>query len=263
LLPFAEECTVRIKDLDTVVGPVGDVNTARRIDRQRMIHPKFAGAGTAPAPRHDELAVRGELDDPGIGVAAMSVTDDDIAVTGNRDIRRSIEHVGTVACDPGFAKREQNLALWTEFDDLMAFAVAAGVVGRPYAAVTIDVETMRMVEVTLAKGQQKFSRSIEFFDGITCRVDTVSFSAAFEDPDALAVGIDIHACHLPHLEAIGHLQPIRVEGIWIGGAIRIGWRLCRRFRSRRGTRDRDGSKQQHQFANAEHGFLLMIVFAPF
>src|SRR5450631_1343873 len=99
-----------------------------------MVDPELAGAGASPAPRHDELAATGELDDSSIGLAAMPVTDDDVAIGGHRDIRRSVEHIGAVAGDSGFAERQHHLALWTELDDLVALAIATGVVARPHVA---------------------------------------------------------------------------------------------------------------------------------
>src|SRR5258708_11960351 len=201
---------------------VAEEFTAGRMDREGMVDPELAGAGAATAPRCNDLAVAGELDDPSIGLAAMPVTDDDVAIAGNRDIRRSVEHVGAFTCDTGFAERQQHLALRTELDDLVALAIATSVVSRPHVALAVYVETMGVVEETLAEAHHKFSGGIEFSDGIKRRVDTVFDSTPVEDPDALAVGIDIDACHLPDLAAFGHLQPIRVETVWIGGAIRVG-----------------------------------------
>jgi hypothetical protein len=56
LFPLAKKRAVRAEDIDTIVGSVGDEDPACRIDRQRMIDPELAGAGTPPAPRRDELA---------------------------------------------------------------------------------------------------------------------------------------------------------------------------------------------------------------
>src|ERR1700686_4749528 len=106
----------------------------------------------------------------------MPVTDNDVAIAGNRDIRWSVEHVGALTCDTGCAKRQQYLALWTELDDLVALAVATSVVSRPHVAIAIHIETMGMVEETLAKPHHKLSGGIEFFDRIKWRVDTVFYS---------------------------------------------------------------------------------------
>src|SRR5712692_4739214 len=149
-----------------------------------MVDPELARAGAPPAPRRNELAPTGELDDPSVGVAAMPVTNDDVAIRGNRDISWRVEHVGPVTCDTGSAKHEQYLAIWIEFDDLMALAIATNVVGRPYVALAIDIEAMWVVEEILAKTHHKISGGIEFLDRIKCRVDTVFCSTPIKDPDA-------------------------------------------------------------------------------
>src|SRR5215472_5240937 len=168
-----------------------------------MVDTKLARAGAPPAPRHDKFAVTGEPDDASIRVAAVTITDKDVTIARNRDIRWSVEHVGAITSNPWSAERQQYLALRTELNDLVALAVAASVVGRPHVAFTIDIETMWLIEETLAERHHKISGGIKFFNGITCRVDTVPSSTPFEDPDAFAVRIDIYACHLPHLAAIG------------------------------------------------------------
>ena len=223
-----------------------------------MIDPELARAGAPPAPGRNELAATGELDDPSIGLAAMPVTHDDVAIGGNRDVRWSVEHVGALTCYTGSAERQQYLAPWTELDDLVALAVVANVVGRPYVALAIDIEAMWVVEETLAKAHHKISGGIEFLDGIKRGVDTVFCSTSIESPHALAVGIDIDARHLPHLAAIGHLQPIRVETVWIGGAIRVGRRLREQLSLRPSDRRRDDPKQQRDCRYAQHGFLLAV-----
>jgi hypothetical protein len=43
-------------------------------------HVEFARRRTFLAPRLDELAVLGELDDPGIGLVAVTIGDEDVAV---------------------------------------------------------------------------------------------------------------------------------------------------------------------------------------
>ena len=88
LLPFREEHTVRAKDLDTIIGSVSDEYTACRIDRQRMIDPELARAGTPPAPGRNELAATGELDDPRVCVAAMPITNYDVAIGPRHPLER-------------------------------------------------------------------------------------------------------------------------------------------------------------------------------
>jgi hypothetical protein len=84
---------------------------------------------------------------------------------------------------------------------------------------------MWVVEETLAKARREISGGIEFFDRIECRVHTVLRSTSIKHPNALAIGIDVYAGHLPDFATTGRLQPIRVEAVWVGGAIRVGRRL--------------------------------------
>jgi len=74
------------------------------------------------------------------------VTHEDVAIAGHHDIGGSVEHVGAFTCDAGLAERQQDLAVRTELDDLMALSVAAGVIGRPHVALVIDRKAVRVVE---------------------------------------------------------------------------------------------------------------------
>src|SRR6266849_2898207 len=91
LLPLGEELAVLVEDLEAAVGAVGDEQTAGGIEREPMRHIEFAGCGAFLAPRLDELAVSGELDDAGIGLVAVAVGDEDIAVRRYRHVRRRVE----------------------------------------------------------------------------------------------------------------------------------------------------------------------------
>ena len=65
------------------------------------------GAGAFLAPGLDELAVLGELHDARVGVAAMSVGDEDVAVRRGHDGGRRVELVRAAARDAGLAERQQ------------------------------------------------------------------------------------------------------------------------------------------------------------
>src|SRR5580658_3575618 len=184
-----------------------------------MVDAELAGARAPLAPRLDELAVRRELDDPRIGLAAVSVAHEDVAIGGDRDVRRGVELVGALARDTRLAEGQQHLALRAELDDLMTLAVGTGVVARPNVAAVIDIEAMGVIEETLAEACHKFSGGIEFLDRVEQGVGAVLHAAAVEHPDALAVGIDVDARYLPDLAALGDLEPILIEPVRIGGAI--------------------------------------------
>jgi hypothetical protein len=58
-----------------------------------------------------ELAVLGEFDDAGIGVAAVSVADENVAIGRDQDRGGRVERVWAVARRSGLAQREQDLAV--------------------------------------------------------------------------------------------------------------------------------------------------------
>src|SRR5258706_15745372 len=87
-----------------------------------------------------KLAFLGELHDPRIGGTAMAVADEDIAIGGDKHIRRSIERVGTGAGNAGLAKGHEHLALWAELEHSVPLALTAMIVGRPDIAVMIDMQ---------------------------------------------------------------------------------------------------------------------------
>src|SRR5262249_37145669 len=73
LFPLGEELAVLVEDLEAAVGAVGDEQTAGGIECEPVRHIEFAGSGAFLAPRLDELAVGGELDDAGVGLVAVAV----------------------------------------------------------------------------------------------------------------------------------------------------------------------------------------------
>src|SRR6516164_9316348 len=116
------------------------------------------------APSLDELAVLVEFDDAGIGVAAMPVADEDVAVGRDQHRRRRIEFVRTGAGDALLAERHQHLAVRAELEDLMALAVLALAVGDPDIALRIDENAVRENEHAGAKTGDEFARGIELED---------------------------------------------------------------------------------------------------
>src|SRR5258708_27021511 len=68
LLPLGEELAVLVEDLKAVVGAVGDEQASGRIEREPARHVEFARSLAFLAPRLDELAITGELDDAAVGL---------------------------------------------------------------------------------------------------------------------------------------------------------------------------------------------------
>src|SRR5262249_11165607 len=70
LLPLGEELAVLVEDLDAAISAVGDEQASGGIHGETMRHVEFARALAFLAPRLDELAILGELDDAGVGLLA-------------------------------------------------------------------------------------------------------------------------------------------------------------------------------------------------
>src|SRR5215475_261927 len=77
---------------------------------------ELAGRRAFLSPSLYELAVLIKLHNTRVGVAAMSISDEDIAVWCGDHIGRLIEGIRAVAGNPGFSKREEDLALVAELD---------------------------------------------------------------------------------------------------------------------------------------------------
>src|ERR1039458_572607 len=133
LSPLIEEFALRAKDLDAVVGAVADEEAAGGIESQAVGSIELAGGRALLAPGLDERAVFGRLHHAGVGVAAVSVGDEDLAVGSDGHGGRLVERIGAIARDALLAEGEQDFAVGIELDDLVAAAV-----GDPDVAVAID-----------------------------------------------------------------------------------------------------------------------------
>src|SRR4030081_1833500 len=91
------------------------------------------------APGLDELAVLGKLHDARIGVAAVAIGNEDVAIGSRHHGGRRVELVVAGARDAGLAEREQDLAVRAELEHLMALPGLAGAIGEPDVAFTVDM----------------------------------------------------------------------------------------------------------------------------
>src|SRR5262245_5716509 len=115
---------------------------------------ELAGRRALLSPSLDELAVLIKLHYTRGGVAAMSISDEDIAVWSGNHIRRLIERILAVAGNTGFSKREKDLALVAELNHDMTLArglwiiCAAGrdAVGHPNVSFFVYVYAVRKNE---------------------------------------------------------------------------------------------------------------------
>src|ERR1019366_9412709 len=123
LSPLIEKFAVLVEDLDAVVGAVPDEEAAGGIESQAVGSIELAGGRALLAPGLDERAVFGKLHHAGVGVAAVSVGDEDLAVGSDGHGGRLVERIGAIARDALLAEGEQDFAVGIELDDLVAAAV--------------------------------------------------------------------------------------------------------------------------------------------
>src|SRR2546427_4373520 len=235
LLPLCEKFAILVEDLDAIVAAVADEDLSLRIDSDGMRRVELAGARAFPAPRFDERPILRELHDARVGVPAMPIGDESIAVRSRHDVARPIERVRPVAGNPGLAERHQHLSFRVELEYLVALAVFAGRVSRPDVAVPVDVETMRLIEYALAEHLQDLARRIELDDGREVRSLTSGSAAPLERPD-IAVAVNIDPDGRAPLPAFGELGPALFD------TIRIVLRVCLRCEHRNRDNGRDEQK---------------------
>src|SRR5438045_690265 len=158
-----------VEDLEAVVVAVCDAQAPLRIHCPRMRGVEFARAGTLLAPGLDQLALLGELHDARVGVAAVTVADENLAVGIRDDRRRRVELVGAGAGDAGLAEPHQLFAVSRELDDLVALVAAAEPVDHPHIAIAVGVDAVREDEKTRAKTLHKPAGGVELEHRIELR----------------------------------------------------------------------------------------------
>src|SRR5579871_161605 len=205
LRPLVDEVSVLIEDLDTVVAAVAKEQPAARIHRQRVRAVHLAGGAALLAPGLDELAGLVKLDDAGVGVAAVTVGDEDIAVGRDQYSGGRIELIRPAPRNAGLAESQQHLAFRAELENLVTLAVLAEPIRHPDVSFRVDREAMRKHEKAGAEAFDQLAGLVEFEDRI--KVGSVAGerharlhlrrrrkgAAALSDPDALAVPINADA----------------------------------------------------------------------
>src|ERR1700757_2515616 len=91
LLPFSYEFSVRIEDLDAAVAAVGHENPTLGIHRDSVQLVELALPLAVLAPSCDLLAGLVEFDDTVVGVVAMAIADNNVAIGRNHDAACSPE----------------------------------------------------------------------------------------------------------------------------------------------------------------------------
>src|SRR5262245_17729662 len=184
LLPFGDELSVRIENLDAAVAAVGHENPPLGIHRDAMQRIELALTLAVLAEGQELLAGLVELDDAVIGVPAMAVADKNVAVAPNHDAACAVEVALGVAGHALMAERHQHLARGAELDDDAALAVPDLIVRPPHTAFIVDKEAVRRNEHVGAEAPHELAGLIELLDRVAVRL-----LAAVEHPNALAVAV--------------------------------------------------------------------------
>src|SRR4030095_3913364 len=130
---------------------------------------ELARAASLFSPGLDELPVLRELNDPGVRIPAMSVSDEDVAIGGGDDIGRLIECVRAVAGDAHLAERQQDFSFRTEFDDDLSLpgrgfsrGAQRDCVSHPYVSLPVYMDAVWEYEHPFAKALHELARRVEF-----------------------------------------------------------------------------------------------------
>src|SRR5204863_3710860 len=188
--PFFEEIPFLVEDLDAAVAAVADEQPSPGIHGEGVRRVELTAIGSLPAPGLDEPSVLRELHDARVGVSAVSVRDENIAVRSGEHVRWPVEGVRAVSGDPGPAERQEDLSLRAELHDLVAFAVLSIRVGNPHVAGSVDVDAVGKREHPRAETLEKSARRAELDERRRVRTDAGIRAASLEHPDVVAA-IDI------------------------------------------------------------------------
>src|SRR5262245_43666618 len=167
----------------------------------------------------------------------MPIGDENVAVRRGHYVARTIEGVGPVTGNSRLAERHQHLSVRVELEHLVALAILPGRVGRPDVAVAVDMETVRLIEHSLAKHLQDLARRIELNDRRDVRALLTGASLApLKRPD-IAIAVDFDP------DGGTPLPTFREFGPALFNTIRIVLRVCLRCEHRH--RDDDCHKVEN------------------
>src|SRR5262249_36428874 len=98
--------------------------------------------GTLLTPRLDKLPVLGKLHDASVGVAAVPIGYEDVAIGRDSYVARAVESISPRPSDSGLSNRHQDLALGTDFDRLLALPILSRLLVHQDVAVAIEGESV-------------------------------------------------------------------------------------------------------------------------
>src|SRR5262249_2945225 len=106
--------------------------------------------------------------------------------------------------------------------------IFAGRIGRPDVAVAVDMETVRLIEHSLAKHLQDLARRIELNDRRDVRALAGASPAPLKRPD-IAIAVDFDPDGRTPLPTFRELGP--ALSITLRVVLRVGWRCEYRLRA--------------------------------
>src|SRR5260370_794752 len=102
-----------------------------------------AGAGGVLIGIRNESRHLADLEEAVVGVAAMTVGNENVAIGCDQRRGRRVEFVRTAARNAALAEGQQQLAVGAELEDLVALAVLAEPVRHPDVSFRVDGEAVR------------------------------------------------------------------------------------------------------------------------
>src|SRR5437764_14888236 len=122
----------------------------------------------------------------------MSISDEDIAVGSDQNIRGLIEGVGTIPSNSSLSQRQQYLAFGAEFKNLLAFSVLALGIGDPDIACFVDKDTVGKDKQTPSETLEQLARRSELEDGSNVGASATIGAAPLSHPD-VAISADVYS----------------------------------------------------------------------
>ncbi len=253
--PLREEVAFLVENQDPVVAAVSHEQPAPGIHRERvrLVHP--AVSSTLGPEGFEQASVPAELENPRVGCRGrgMPLGDEDAAIRGHQHVVRLVEKLGFPgAADP--AEGEEERAVRTELEDLVALAggvsllggPGAGAVGDPHVPIAVDEDAVGGKDQPGTEALHQRSGRIELEDRIEVRSGATVGTAALGDPDAPAILVDLdRAGRTPW-------SPRGKPGPAFDGPVRIGRIVDRAADGLRLRRRKMSDRSQHRPEQAPH-----------
>lgn len=153
-VPLLDEFAVGVKDLDTLILAIPDVDAALIVDGDAVRQIKFAGAGSELSPRLEIIAIAIKLYDARIAVTIGHVN---VAVPGEGHVGGLVEQPVCFCAGVDSAENQQDVAGGIEFEDEMV-AIVCG----PEVIIWVDTQAVGVGEQSVTQTLNEVALRIEF-----------------------------------------------------------------------------------------------------